>query len=476
MKTIQRIAFAVLILHVLSVDVVGAEESRKPGIYAGAAERDISPPIGMEIMHYFRKNVGVHDPIFLRAIVLEDAKGQSFALITADLICAGFAAVDELRERVKKKTGVSEVWFNCSHTHSSRWLGSTPRKGRIWTDELVWDEFRDRPLSENPRESLWNSRVHKAAVEIVAEAKKKMVPVTLHVGREKAQVGFNRRVTPANGRTHMGVNRKGAVVPWVNVLVAKSRKTKRPVAVLLEHAAHPVTVPHTSKLVSADFPGAAVARVREKLGNDVVVLFAQGCNGNINSFPLRSTHADADAAGHKLGDAALSAMGKCDLIKATTLKLRTKRFELPTRALPSAKLVAELKEKNKKNRARMKQLNKISAMRKSGGSPAPRRFGVYGVMLGDEWGMVAMNYETFCQYELWIDKHAPFKRTMVLALTNGGRAYIGTDKALAMGANGGYEAGSLPNWGGHETMSPNLGPPAVGAEKMIHRAFESLWR
>jgi len=93
MKTIQRIAFAVLILHVLSVDVVGAEESRKPGIYAGAAERDISPPIGMEIMHYFRKNVGVHDPIFLRAIVLEDAKGQSFALITADLICADATGV-----------------------------------------------------------------------------------------------------------------------------------------------------------------------------------------------------------------------------------------------------------------------------------------------------------------------------------------------------------------------------------------------
>ena len=86
-----------------------------------------------------------------------------------------------------------------------------------------------------------------------------------------------------------------------------------------------------------------------------------------------------------------------------------------------------------------------------------------------------MSYETFSQYELWIDKHAPFKRTMVFSLTNGGRAYIGTDESLAMEANGGYEAASLPNWGGHETMSPYLGPPAVGCEKLIHEALESLW-
>ena len=46
---------------------------RKPGIYAGAAERDISPPEGLEITHYVRKNIGVHDSLFARALVLEDA-------------------------------------------------------------------------------------------------------------------------------------------------------------------------------------------------------------------------------------------------------------------------------------------------------------------------------------------------------------------------------------------------------------------
>jgi hypothetical protein len=280
----------------------------------------------------------------------------------------------------------------------------------------------------------------------------------------------------------MAVNREGAVVPWVNVLVAKSRERDdvgdagRPVAVLFEHPAHPVTVPDTTKLVSADFPGAAVARIREELGEGVVALFGQGCNANVNSFPLRSTQADADAAGRKLGDAVLKAMRESDPITATTIRLRSQRIELPTRALPAPELVAELMKSNADRPDRLKQLRKISALHKSGGKPPPRRFDVYGLMIGKEWCLVGMSYETFVEYELWIDKTAPFQHTMAFCLTNGGRAYIGTDAALSMGPNGGYEAGCLPNWGGHETMSPNLGPPAVGCEKRIKAAIEALWR
>ena len=476
-KQTKLLALIALSAAALSTPCHGQSVDRAPGIYAGAAQRDISPPLGMEITDYVRKNIGVHDPLFCRALVLEDAAGTSVALITADLIGAGFAACDELRQRVKKETGVSEVWFNCSHSHAARWLVPTPQEGRKRTDELAWDEGASLGArAESPEELQWNNRVHRVAVEIVTEAKKKMVPVTLRIGRAKAQVGFNRRMTRQDGSTYMGFNRNGPVVPWVNILVANARGTGKTVAVLFEHAAHPVTVPHTSQLVSADFPGAAVRRIREELGKDVIALFGQGCSANINSFPLRSKHEDADAAGRKLSDAVLKAVRESDLIQATTLNLRNSSIKLATQPLPSPELVAELTEKNKNHPARLKQLQKISQMHESGGTPPSRRFDVYGLMLGDEWCLVGMPYETFCQYELWIDENAPFKRTMVFSLTNGGRGYIGTDEALAMGAKGGYEAACLPNWGGHETMSPNLGPPAVGSEGIIKQAFESLWR
>ncbi|MFP6871962.1 MAG: hypothetical protein VCA55_00490 [Verrucomicrobiales bacterium] len=446
------------------------------GILAGAAEKNITPPVGLDIMHPHRLNAGAHDPLFLRALVLKDHKGTSVALITADLICTGFAAMDELRERVKTKALVNEVWFNTSHAHSSRWLRATPEPEGPWTDEMIWDEYHAHQLKENSKEAKWNKMVHDAALAAVIEAKEKLIPVKLYTGRAPVQIGFNRRVTDSSGWTRMGVNRKGAVVPWVNVLIARNLENNRPIAILFEHPAHPVTVPPLNKLVSADFPGAAVARIRQALGPDVIAMYGQGCCGNINSFPLRSSLADALAAGEKLGQATLQAVRDSEPISATAITLRSRRIHLPTRALPAQEMVTELKQKNKGQPARMRQLDKIAAMRARKETPPPRRFDIYGVLLGKQWGLIGMSYETFSQYELWIDRNAPFKRTMVFALTNGGRAYIGTDKSLAMGANGGYEAACLPNWGGHETMSPYLGPPAVGCEKLIHEALESLWK
>ena len=475
-------SLTVTVLGIFLSHQISAKDDRALSIHAGAAERNISPPAGLDILHPFRKNIGINDPLFVRTLVLEDAFQTSVAIITADIICAGFAACDELRHRIKTKAKVDEVWFNCSHSHSSRWLSSTQINAQDWTEELAWDEFRSRPISESHDEDKWNSMVHEAALSIVIEAKQKSIPVTLRAGRAPVQIGFNRRVTSKNGRTHMGVNKNGLVVPWVNILMAEARdngpeiKKGDPLAILFEHPAHPVTVPNISNLVSADFPGAAIARIREKLGKTVVALYGQGCNGNINSFPLRSSHADADAAGKKLGDAVLEAIRQSDQIIAKTIELRNKRIWLPTRALPSMEIVSKLKLEAKGHPERLKQLEKIAKCIAQGKKAPPRRFDVYGIILDNEWSLIGMSYETFAQYELWIAKNAPFKRTMVFSLTNGGRAYIGTDDALMMGPNGGYEVGCLPNWDGHETMSPYFGPPAVGSEKLIHEAFRSLWQ
>ena len=449
--------------------------TKNSGFEAGAAERNITPPVGMEITHYIRETIGVHDPLYVRAVLLRDRDGREVALVSADLIGAGFTCCDEVRERVKAETGVDEVWFSCSHTHAGRWLVSTPYAGRDYTEELAWDEGTHIPIIERPEERRWNDSVHQKIVEVVREAKDGAQAATLKVGRAPAQVGWNRRITGSDGYTYMGVNRKGVIVPWTNTLSAESLKTGKPIFVLFEHAAHPVTVPHTSKLISADFPGAAVAKIRKSLGGDCIAAFGQGCSGNINSFPLRSTHQDAMAAGDKLGEAVLVAMGKAKPVRAHTLRFLTIPCLLPTQPLPSEKLIAEQMIKQKKHPERIAQLEKITAKRASGTAPVPRRMDVHGLMLGEDFCLVSLPYEHFSQLERWVDKAAPFASTMTFTLTNGGRGYIGNDEGLAMGANGGYEAGALPNWSAHEVMSPNLGGPAVGSEPIIKGAIAALW-
>ncbi len=442
---------------------------------AGAAERDITPPVGMEITHFVRENVGVHDPLFVRALVIRDGDGKQVALISADALGAGFATCDEIRNRVKTECQVDEVWFSCSHTHSGRWVLSTPTPGRIYTESLWWDDGTHVALIDRPDELDWNNSVHTKIIDAVLEAQKRLQPATLKTGRAPVKVGINRRVTRADGFTHMGWNRQGLIVPWVNTLSAHSKKSKQPIFVLFEHAAHPVTVPHTSKLVSADFPGAAIARIRRSLPADCIAAFGQGCSANINSFPLRTTHEDAEAAGAKLGDAAIVALGKSQPITGNKLRYKTVPTLLPTAPLPSERLVDEQLKIQHNHPDRIKQLKKIAAHRLTGKAPPPRRFDAHGLMLGKEFCLVALPFEHFSHTEHWIDQHAPFGNTMTFTLTNGGRGYIGSDKGLAMGPNGGYEAGCMPNWAAHEVMSPNLGPPAVGSEKIIQGAVAALW-
>ncbi len=449
--------------------------AKRRGLEAGAAERDITPPVGMEITHYIRENIGVHDPLHVRAVLLRDRDGQEVALVSGDLIGAGFACCDELRERVKAETGVDEVWFSCSHTHAGRWLVSTPVPGREYTEKHAWDEGTHVPITERPEERSWNDSVHKKIVDTVRQAKEQAEPAVVKAGKAPVQVGFNRRITGADGHTYMGVNREGVIVPWTSILSAESLRTGKPIFVLFEHAAHPVTVPHTSKLISADYPGAAVAKIRKSLGGDCIAAFGQGCSGNINSFPLRSTHSDAQAAGNKLGEAVLVAMGKAQPVSTDTLRFLTIPSLLPTQPLPSEKLVAEQMIKQKEHPLRIAQLKKIVAKRASGTPPDPRRFDVHGLMLGDDFCLVSLPYEHFSHTERWVDRTAPFGTTMTFSLTNGGRGYIGSDEGLALGKNGGYEAGALPNWSAHEVMSPNLGGPAVGSEQIIRGAISALW-
>ncbi len=438
---------------------------------AAAAERDITPPVGLEISHPVRANVGAHDPLFVRALVLQDGAGTTLAIVCSDLIGSDFASCDALRQRIADEIGIDNVLLNFSHPHSSRSFGDYAS------------------LAEQaPADAAWAAATRDAFLAVIVEAKSKLSPATLKAGRAPVQVGFNRRLVGDNGCVHMDDNPDGPVVPWTNTLEVDG-PDGTPMAILFEHAAHPVIVPNGTALVSADFPGAAVVRIREALGPDVVPLFAQGCQGNINGYPLRSSHENADAAGRKLGDAVLAAMETAESISADAFRIRTGRADLPTRELPPWDEISESVEKLKAafvpgenvcfrqedHDHFVAHFEKLEQMMARGETPPPWRFDATVVSLGDEWVLVTYAGEMFCQYELWVDQAAPFAHNMTLGLTNGATGYIATDDSLAMGIRGGYEAGCLPYLDPCNVMTRHYGPPAVGCEKIIHDLVAGLW-
>ena len=452
----------------------------------GAAQRDITPPVGMPIDAPRRKSVGVHDPLFVRALVLDDktpfdgaqGRGTAVAIVCFDLIGCGFEAAEAIRGAIREHTGIEHALLNFAHPHSSRALGCPGEHGDMSADEMAWHDA-----------------THQAILDVVAEAQAAAAPTILRAGRAPAQVGYNRRITYPDGSVGMGDNKEGAVVPWVNVLVAERKADGTPLAVLFEHAAHPVIAPDTSNLTGADFPGAAVARVNQELGEGVVPMFAQGCGGNINGYPLRSTHENAAAAGGKLGDAVLRALREAEPIGADELIVRSTSVELPCQPYPSVDIwrqtVDNLEDDWKRGTesgrpvdwiteevylSTRKNLEAVKGKIERGEASPSRRLDAAAVMLGSEWCLAALAGEMFCQYELWVAEAAPFAYTMTFAYTNGGDGYVATDVALAMGEKGGYEAGSYPCWWANGLAGPHYSALAVGTEKRIREAIASLWQ
>jgi hypothetical protein len=415
---------------------------------AGVSKEDISPPIDSSLAGHTVRSTGVNDPLFVKALVIDDNE-NAIAFVCLDLVSADFDFCDWVRANISKKTGIKHVLVNVTHTHSA--------------PPAVMRELGE---SYNSNEKKWLEKTKRKILDAVEKAYSNLMPVSLHVGRELAQVGYNRRLTDKNGFVQMKINKNGPVVPWVNVLQICGLNDKT-IAVLFEHPSHPVIIHTTSSLSSADFPGFAAKRIEEEIGKETIAIFAQGCAGNINGYPHEGGLEKAEEAGNNLGDAVLKAMLKSKEIKDNKINIFSKRLMLPCQELPSWWSKKEdFVSKNSQEILSLIESGKLSNL----------RFDINTIKLGSKWCLVAMSHEVLCEYELWIDEVAPFDLTMVLGYTNGCESYVATDTELMLGEKGGYEAGSFPSWGIAAKLGYQIHSPlAVGTGGIIKKGISSLW-
>ena len=411
---------------------------------AGVAKRDVSFP---ELLG----GVKVHDPLFARVLILDDGNDE-VAIICLDMVEPWFP---EVRVKIQQQLGITLTLVNCSHTHSGM-----------------------RTLHNDK----WQEAVGKLIYQAVEEAYADMVPVSLHVGRAPVRVAYNR----------YGDAFSQEELPWVNVLEARIEDGST-LAVLFEYAAHPV-ITIKGRALSADFPGYAIARIHEILGDKVMPIFAQGCGGNTNGypvgFPLGGPYENAANTGRKLGDAVLRAMRNATEIQTDELTIRSKTIMLPLR-VPTRKKweekVAHLKQESPVDENAMKSLQVLKGIIEREEQPG-LRYQINALMLGSEWCLLALQGEVFTEYELWVNAFAPFDHNMVFAFTNDSTyakptnsyaSYILTDKALALSIKKPREAEAscaeallTHRASTHENVRL---PYAVGIEVVIKEAIASLW-
>src|SRR5260370_35639011 len=111
-------------------------------LQAGAARVEIPPPVGHPLWGYASRHdqpsIGVHDPLFARAVVL--AAGPSrLAIVSLDLGRPPTrASVKALRQRVPESAGADHLFPVAGHTHHGPILElyTWPKEGKPYTAHL----------------------------------------------------------------------------------------------------------------------------------------------------------------------------------------------------------------------------------------------------------------------------------------------------------------------------------------------------
>ena len=224
-------------------------------LLAGASRVDITPKPGIPLMGYAVRNgtaLGVHDPLFARALYLAPAETEKGGLLilAADLCLMAQAQALEVRRRIAAETGLqaSNILVSCTHTHSGPEMG-------------LAQMAQDEPMPTHVPGIL------DGLVEAGRSAHELRSPAQLTWSQCQARIGRNRRLE------------EGPRDPDVLVLRVQAEDGAS-LAVLYQHGCHATVLGHENLEISADWPGVASSWIEREM--DTVALFLLGAHADID--------------------------------------------------------------------------------------------------------------------------------------------------------------------------------------------------
>lgn len=409
---------------------------------AGVAKREITPPVGTRMAGWDERvfpSLAVHDPLWARAVVLEQ-DGTRIGLVALDLLGFPQEAVAKAREAVGAIGFPPQaVMVAATHTHSG---------------PVFW-ALDD--LSEEER-GYWASLPGKVA-EALKAAAAALAPARIGAASGWSAVGINRREMTEEGSVVLGRNHFGPFDPEVGVIRIE-HASGEPMACLMTYACHGVCLSGDNYLTSADFPGFALHHIEERIPGAMGV-FLNGAFGNINPREGATHGALASGGGFMIAARAGSALAreaarawqKAEPEEASSLAFASRVIALPTnraRAIRRAeKNLRHVEEAASRPPRKWSpyliwydvpdpeaQRRWLQALKEKG--EAPVECEVQALRLGPAT-LVGWPGEVFCELGLDLKQRSPFRRTHPIGCANGWIGYVPTPEAFE---EGGYEAES----------------------------------
>ena len=395
----------------------------------GFAQTDVTPQVPMPMWGYGARrdllSQGTLDPLMAKAIVIEAGMNR-VALVGLDMGRAPTAAMmDEIRASIREKAQIEHVLIVGSHTHHGPVLELTDRegfgKGRFDAAIGYLKAFPDL-LSKT-----------------IIEAASKLQP---------ARIGITSAEVPYNRNRH-SKRQPAARDPLLSVLRFDDPQGK-PIAVLVNFAAHPVMTGGQILKFSADYPGFMMNHVEKELNAPCV--FIQGASGDMSVNAINV--AGPQGFGEQLGAECVKLAKATETVAPTrpSVQGRVDRFHFTTRidlnnpavmTLYSVAFFPEL-------------IRNFAEDYKDGMHPE-----LNTVLINREIAIVGGSGEFFSNHAVRLRDRTYVKHTLFFGYCNGYMNYFPTIEAIS---EGGYGADAP------------VSPAQVGAgEEMMNKALINIY-
>lgn len=212
----------------------------------------------------------IADPLFAKALALQDSDGTRALLITADLLGFTRERSEAICARLREATGIlrEQIILNASHTHAGPLVaGSLLTRAAPTTRRKI-----DRYIQE----------MEGKIVAAGQQALRNLRPARLSWGQGVAKFVMNRREFTERG-VILGTNASGPADRTVPVLRVDAPDNKLR-AVIFGAGSHCTTLTGGNLQISGDYAGVAQGLLEERLPG-VQAMFMTGCAGDANPYP-----------------------------------------------------------------------------------------------------------------------------------------------------------------------------------------------
>ena len=397
---------------------------------AGVARVDITPPLGLPLGCWAARKAlaqGAMEPMIAQALVLFDGE-ETAAIVACDLVFVGADLAATVRDHVSRLTGIpgSAVSVHASHNHSAPSLSRGSTVGGL----------PDIPAFERYAEMLGDLL---AGAVYAAWRNLEPASVGAAVGR-------------APGLSGNRVIRERPVDDSLTV-VRIDKAGGDPLAVVVNFAAHPITVGGTTTFWDAEYIAPLRETVEQALPG-VECIFLQGCAGDIAPFDWWFGDYDASPHGYEARDRLGRGLGSSALALHPTiatssnarvrsesrwLDLRRRRHAYDAREIRA--LQAALKDSPQPDWPEVwgPEVHTMTSAQRFPGSYQGGALGMYLDMIEradeparaeiqaiavDDIAIVTNPFELFNAAGLRIKEGSPFGTTITAAYTNDYAGYL----------------------------------------------------